>query len=373
MQGNKMKILITGSNGFIGKNLFFELQSQGYQDIYLYDSNSNPELLDQYTKNCDFVYHLAGVNRAKNDAEFIGNIKFTSKLLNNLKMNNNKAPILITSSIQAELDNPYGKSKKACEDLIFEYGNNNDVKTFVYRLTNVFGKWSRPNYNTVIATFCYNIARKLPIKIHDSSTKVNLVYIDEVVNELINALYGKEKRKNEFCLVPVSFTRTLGEIADLIYSFKRTRETLAVPDMSDIFTRNLYSTYLSFIPEDEFSYPLKMNIDQRGSFTEIIRTAERGQFSVNRIKPGITKGNHWHHSKNEKFIVVSGNGVIRFRKVGEYKIFEYHVKGDILEIVDIPSGYTHNIENSGDQDMVVIMWVNECFDPDKPDTHFLEV
>jgi UDP-2-acetamido-2,6-beta-L-arabino-hexul-4-ose reductase len=247
------------------------------------------------------------------------------------------------------------------------------AKVLVYRLPNVFGKWCRPNYNSAIATFCHNIARDLPIKVNDPNVEMNLVYIDDVVEELIRALNGKEARKGDFCIIPTVHTIRLGQVAELLLSFKNSRSDLTIPDMADALTKKLYATYLSYLPEDQFSYGLKMNADNRGSFAEIIRTPERGQVSVNISKPGITKGNHWHDTKNEKFLVVSGRGVIRFRKVGSDRVFEYHVSGEELEVVDIPPGYTHNIENLGDSDMVTIMWANECFDPEKPDTYFLEV
>ena len=369
-----MKILITGAYGFIGKNLSYFLKCSGYEDLYLYDQDTDEKLLDKYTKDCSFVYHLAGVNRPKDEEEFMeGNYGFTSVLLDSLKKNNNKAPILITSSIQAELDNSYGKSKKAGEELIFKYGKENNVRTYVYRLTNVFGKWSKPNYNTVIATFCYNIGHELPIIINDPNVVMNLMYIDDVVDELMNALVGKETRNGEYCEVSVNHTKKLGEIADLIYSFKDSRNVLSIPDMSDPLVSKLYSTYLSFLSEDAFSYPLKMNLDNRGSFTEIIRTIDRGQCSINVSEPGIIKGNHWHHSKNEKFLVVSGTGVIRFRKLGENKVIEYHVNGDKLEMVDIPTGYIHNIENLGNTNMVTFMWANVCFNTATPDTYYEEV
>lgn len=332
-----MKILVTGAKGFIGKNLIIELKNRNYNEIYECDRNTTAKELEEYTKNCDFVFHLAGVNRPKDEIEFMeGNFGFTSILLEKLKENNNKAPILITSSIQAELDNPYGKSKKAGEDLIFDYGKENGVKTFVYRFPNVFGKWCRPNYNSAVATFCYNIARDLEIKVNDPEVIMNLVYIDDVIEEMILALIGKEHRKEEFCYVPVVHTIKLGEIVELIYSFKESRQNLSVPNMEDKFTKKLYSTYLSYLPEGSFSYPLKMNIDNRGSFTEILRSKERGQVSVNISKPGIVKGNHWHHTKNEKFLVVSGKGIIRFRKIGTDEIIEYKVSGEKLEVIDIP-------------------------------------
>lgn len=369
-----MKILVTGAKGFIGKNLIAELRNRKYNDIFEYDRDSNPSLLDEYCKEVDFVYHLAGVNRPKEQSEFMeGNFGFTSDLLNSLKKHNNTCPVMISSSIQAEKDNPYGESKKAGEDLLFAYGKETGSKVLIYRFPNIFGKWCRPNYNSAVATFCHSIAHDLPIQVNDSSVVMNLVYIDDVVSELINAIEGKENKVDIFCEVPVVHTITLGEIVDLIYLFKSSREDRTVPNMSDEFTKKLYSTYLSYLPEDQFSYDLKMNVDQRGSFTEFIKTPDRGQISVNISKPGITKGNHWHHTKNEKFLVVSGKGVIRFRKIDSDEALEYFVSGNKMEVVDIPTGYTHNIENLGDTDMVTIMWANEPFDPEKPDTYYLEV
>lgn len=381
-----MKILVTGAKGFVGKNLCQTLNAikdgkaktfdiNPDLEIYEYDIDTNPDLLDGYCKDADFIFHLAGVNRPLEEKEFMeGNFGFTSVLLDKLIKFNNKAPIMISSSIQAKLDNPYGKSKKAGEDLIFKYGKDYGVKVHVYRFPNLFGKWCRPNYNSVVATFCYNVANGLPIKVNDRNVEITFNYIDDVVESLIGLLKG-EVNVNEdgFCFVKTSFTKKLGEIADLINSFKDSRESKLVPDMSDGFTTRLYSTYLSYLPEKEFSYPLKMNIDDRGSFTEILRTVDRGQFSVNISKPGITKGNHWHHSKNEKFLVVSGRGVIRFRKIGDDKVIEYFVDGNNLQVVDIPTGYTHNIENIGDTDLVTFMWANECFNPEKPDTYFEKV
>jgi len=293
--------------------------------------------------------------------------------LNTLKKYNNICPVVISSSTQAALDNPYGKSKKAGEDLIIAYGKKTGAKVLVYRFPNVFGKWCKPNYNSVVATFCNNIANDLPITVNDPSVVMNLVYIDDVAEELINALNGKENSVGDFYEVPVVYTITLGEIIDLIYSFKKSREERSIPDMSDEFTKKLYSTYLSYLPKNQFSYPLKMNVDNRGAFAEFIKTQDRGQVSVNISKPGITKGNHWHHSKNEKFLVVSGKGVIRFRKVISSEVIEYYVSGDKLEVVDIPTGYTHNIINLGKTDMITVIWANEIFDPDKPDTYFMEV
>ncbi len=369
-----MKILVTGAKGFIGKNLIAELRNRKYDDIYEYDIDTDFSLLDEFCKEADFVFHLAGVNRPEEQSEFMkGNFGFTSDLLNTLKKYNNTSTVMISSSIQAELDNPYGESKKAGENLMFEYSSETGAKVIVYRFPNVFGKWCRPNYNSAVATFCHNIAHDLTIQVNDPSVVMNLVYIDDVVNELINGLEGNENKVNSFCEVPVAYTITLGEIVDLILSFKKSREDRSVPNMSDTFTKKLYSTYLSYLPESQFSYELKMNIDQRGSFTEFIKTPDRGQVSVNISKPGITKGNHWHNTKNEKFLVVSGKGVIRFRKIDSDKVLEYFVSGDKMEVVDIPTGYTHNIENLGDSDMVTIMWVNEPFDPEKPDTYYLEV
>ena len=302
-----------------------------------------------------------------------GNFGFTSRLLELLQMHKNTCPIVLSSSIQAALDNPYGRSKKAGEDLLRAYGERTGAKVMVYRFPNVFGKWCRPNYNSAVATFCHNIAHDLPITINDPSVKMRLVYIDDVVAELIAALKGEPHEQDGLCSVPVVHEILLGEIVELIRSFRASREARCVPDMSDPFTQKLYATYLSYLPTDAFSYPLTMNVDQRGSFTEMIRTEERGQVSINVSKPGITKGNHWHHSKNEKFLVVSGEGVIRFRKIDSDEVIEYFVSGEKLEVVDIPTGYTHNIENLGKTDMVTVMWASECFDPNKPDTFYLEV
>jgi len=369
-----MKILVTGAKGFVGKNLISELKNRNYNDIFEYDIDTAPEMLDNFTSECDFVYHLAGVNRPKDPEEFMqGNFGFTSILLESLKKNKNKAPVLITSSIQAEKDNPYGLSKKAGEDLLLNYSEENGVKVLIYRLPNLFGKWCRPNYNSVIATFCYNIANDLDIQINDPQAVLNLAYIDDVVEEFIRALDGKETQKGDFCFVPVVISAKLGEIADLIKSFKESRKNLLVPDLSKDLTKKLYSTYLSYLKEDDFSYPLKMNVDARGSFTEFIKTLDLGQVSINISRPHIVKGNHWHHTKNEKFLVVFGKGVIRFRKIDYDKVIEYNVSGDKLTVVDIPVGYTHNIENTGDTDMVTVMWANELFDKEKPDTYYLEV
>ena len=371
-----MNVLVTGAKGFIGKNLTAELRNRGYCNIYEYDTDTGEDLLESYCENCNFVFHLAGVNRPQDPKEFQeGNFDFTSKLLELLEKHNNTCPIMLASSVQAELDNPYGISKKAGEDLFFLYGKRLGVDVYIYRFPNVFGIWSRPNYNSVVATFCHNIARGLPISVNDASTILNLVYIDDVVDELIRSMEGSPTMRTDgFCEVPLVYTVSLGEMTDLLFSFKSSRDTRSIPDMTDgSFVKKLYSTYLSYLPTDSFRYSLKMNIDERGSFTELFRTPDRGQVSVNISKPGITKGNHWHHTKNEKFVVVSGKGLIRFRKVGTEEIIDYHVSGDKIEVVDIPVGYTHSIMNEGVTDLVTLMWCNECFQSEKPDTYYLSV
>ena len=383
-----MNILVTGARGFVGRNLVSQLRNirdgkaKNYAiagqplNVMEYDVDSDPSLLDEYCRCADFVFNLAGVNRPQDPAEFMrGNFGFASTLLDTLKRHGNACPVMISSSTQAALDNPYGESKRAGEQLMFDYARETGARVLVYRFPNVFGKWCRPNYNSAVATFCHNIARGLPIRVNDPGVVMHLVYIDDVVDELIAALSGREHRSGDYCEVPVVHTVTLGAIVDLLHSFKESRATLGVPCVGDAFARKLYSTYLSYLPEDSFGYPLKMNVDERGSFTEIIRTPERGQFSVNISRPHITKGNHWHHTKNEKFLVVSGRGVIRFRNMNdpEARVIEYFVSGDKLEVIDIPTGYTHNIENLGDTDMVTFMWCNECFDPSRPDTYFEEV
>lgn len=369
-----MNILITGASGFVGKNLVAELEATTEHSLYLYDTDTEPSLLEEYCKKSEFIFHLAGVNRPENEEEFMeGNFGFTSTLLETLKKHNNTSPIMISSSIQAELDNPYGRSKQAGENLLKDYSLETGAKVLIYRFPNVFGKWCRPNYNSAVATFCYNIARDIPITINDPNVLMNLIYIDDVIKELVRAINGNATVAGEFFEVPTVHQVKLGKIVELIQSFKNSRTELSVPNMSDEFTKKLYSTYLSYLPEDNFSYPLKMNIDNRGSFTEILRTAERGQVSVNISKPGITKGNHWHHTKNEKFVVVSGEGIIRLRKLDSEDVIEYKVSGEQIEVVDIPVGYTHNIENIGEVDLVTIMWVNEPFNPQEPDTYYLEV
>lgn len=383
-----MNILVTGAKGFVGRNLVSQLHNirdgkAKYYDIagqeinvYEYDIDSDPAELEVYCKNADFVFNLAGVNRPKDQSEFMkGNFGFASTLLDTLKKYNNTCPVMISSSIQAELDNPYGESKRAGENLMFDYAKETGAKVLVYRYPNLFGKWCRPNYNSAVATFCNNIAHDLPIQVNDPNVVMHLVYIDDVVDELIAALSGKEHYEGNFCVVPTVHTITLGGIVELLYSFKNSRSDLSIADMNDPLTKKLYSTYLSYLPTDQFSYPLKMNVDHRGSFTEIIRSKDRGQFSVNITKPGIIKGQHWHHTKNEKFLAVSGEGVIRFRDMRQENspVIEYHVSGEKLEVIDIPTGYTHNIENTGTVDLVTFIWCNECFDPNRPDTFYEEV
>ncbi len=369
-----MNILVTGAKGFVGSNLVAELRNQKIGEVMEYDIDTPEELLDEYAKKADFVFHLAGVNRPQNEDEFMeGNFGFTDILLGKLEKYGNLSPVLITSSIQAELDNPYGKSKKAGEELMFSYSERTGSKVIVYRLPNVFGKWCRPNYNSAVATFCNNIAKGLPIKINDASVVMKLVYIDDVVAEFIRALNGRANFLGKYAAVPTVHTATLGRIAEIISSFKENREKLFVPDMGDELTKKLYSTYLSYLDVNDFAYKLEMHKDDRGSFTEFLKSEGNGQVSVNISKPGITKGNHWHHSKNEKFLVVKGNGLISFRKVGTADIIDYHVSGDELVVVDIPTGYTHSITNEGDEEMVTVMWANEAFDPDNPDTYYLDV
>ena len=382
-----MNILVTGAKGFVGRNLISQLRNIQYgkannyaisgQEIkvFEYDIDSDPAELDVYCKNADFVFNLAGINRPKDPTEFMkGNFGFASQLLDTLKKYENRCPVMISSSIQAELDNPYGESKRAGENLLFNYAKETGAKVLVYRFPNLFGKWCRPNYNSVVATFCHNIAHDLPIQMNDPNVLMRLAYIDDVVDELIAALSGREHRDGVFCYVPTIHTVTLGEIVALTESFKGMPVNLAVPKLDDPFTKKLYSTYLSYLPKEKFSYPLKMNVDNRGSFTEIIRTADRGQFSVNISKPGVTKGEHWHHTKNEKFVVVKGHGLIQLRKIGTDEVISFEVSGDRIEVVEMIPGYTHNIINLSEaEDLVTFMWCNECFDQNRPDTYFEKV
>lgn len=368
-------ILITGAGGFIGKNLVATLKTAGYTDLMLFERDDTPETLAEYAARAGFVYHLAGINRPKDPSEFYaGNAGLTETLLSLLDKAGNKAPVLVTSSTQAALDNDYGKSKAQAEQAIFAHGKATGAPVYVFRLPGVFGKWCRPNYNSVVATFCHNSANGLPLSVRDPEYRLPLVYIDDVVASFVAALDGNCTREGDYCVVPVVHETTLGHLAQTIEGFARNRETLDVPDQTPgSLEQKLYSTWLSYLPADRFSYPLNMHCDNRGSFTEFLHTPAHGQVSINISKPGIVKGNHWHHSKNEKFLVVKGTGVIRFRALDSTKVIEYHVSGDKLEVVDIPTGYTHNIENVGQDDMVTVMWANEVFDPDHPDTFFLPV
>ncbi len=396
-----MNILITGAKGFVGKNLAEALKNirdgkdktrpeLKIDEIYLYDVESAPEELYVFCEKADFVFNLAGVNRPENNDEFYeGNFGFASKLLDNLKKHSNTCPVMLSSSIQATLlgryaGSDYGKSKKAGEDLFFEYGQIESAKVLVYRFPNVFGKWCRPNYNSAVATFCNNIANDLPIQVNDRNTLLELVYIDDIVTEMLDALEGKEHHcefdgvdtvlceNGRFCAVPVTHKVTLGEIVDLLESFKAQPKSLFVPEIPEgSFAKKLYSTYLSYLPKDKVSFKLKMNVDARGSFTELLKTEKCGQFSINISKPGITKGQHWHHSKWEFFIVVSGKGLIQMRKIGTDEVLDFCVSGDKIEAVHMLPGYTHNIINlSETENLVTVMWANESFDPNHPDTFF---
>lgn len=385
-----MKILITGAKGFVGKNLSAALQNIKdnkdrtrpdikIDELYLYDIDSSKELLETACEKADFVFNLAGANRPKDPADFKNvNFGFASELLETLIKYNNKCPVMLSSSVQATLegryDNDYGRSKKAGEELFFNYSKETGAKVLVYRFPNIFGKWCRPNYNSAVATFCHNTANDLPITVNDRATLLELVYIDDLVCEMLDALEGKEhvSEDGKYCVVPKTHKVTLGEIVDLLEAFKAQPATLVMPEIPyDSFAKKLYSTYLSYLPKDKAAFPLKMNIDDRGSFTELLKTSKCGQFSVNISKPGITKGQHWHHSKWEFFIVVSGRGLIQQRRVDSDEVLNFYVSGDKIEAVHMLPGYTHNIVNLSDKDdLVTVMWANECFDPDKPDTFF---
>ncbi len=379
-----MNILVTGAKGFVGKNLVAALKNirdgkdrthgeLTIENIYEYDIDSLTADLDLYCKNADFVVNLAGVNRPQSEEEFVqGNFDFVSKMLDMLKKHSNKAPVIGSSSIQATLDNPYGKSKKAGEDLLFKYGRENGVEIMIYRFPNLFGKWCRPNYNSAVATFCNNIANDLPITVNDPNHMMTLAYIDDVVDEILGAISGKENRSGEFCKVGVEYRITLGEIVELLYKFHKQPENLLIPEIPDnSFAKKLYSTYLSYLPKEKVAFPLKMNLDERGSFTELLRSEKCGQISVNISNPGITKGQHWHNTKWEFFIVVAGHGLIQQRKIGTDEVLNFEVSGDKIEAVHMLPGYTHNIINLSDEDdLVTVMWANECFNPDKPDTFF---
>lgn len=382
-----MKVLVTGAAGFVGKNLVCALKNLRdgkdrtrpdlkIEHIYEYDVASDPSELSEACKNADFVFNLAGVNRPQNTDEFMqGNFGFADLLLDTLKKHKNTCPVMISSSIQAALDNPYGKSKKAGEDLIFAYGKESGAKTLVYRFPNLFGKWCRPNYNSAVATFCHNIANDLEITVNDKNHLMTLCYIDDVVSELLNALEGRENRDGDYCKVPVEHKITLGEIADLLYKFKEQPKSLVMPEIPEgSFEKKLYSTYLSYLPGEKAAFELKMNTDNRGSFTELLKTEKCGQFSVNVSKPGITKGQHWHNTKWEFFIVVSGKGLIQQRKIGTGEVLNFEVSGEKIRAVHMLPGYTHNIINlSETENLVTLMWANEQFDPNRPDTYFEEV
>ena len=399
-----MKILVTGAKGFVGKNLVAQLKNikdgkaRCYGNltidaIYEYDVDNTIEELDCFCRDCDFVFNLAGVNRPQNQEEFMqGNFGFASTLLNTLKKYGNKCPVMISSSIQATLagrfgTSEYGKSKKAGEELMFQYSEETGAKVLVYRFPNLFGKWCRPNYNSAVATFCNNIANDLPIQVNDRSTELELLYIDDLVEEMIAALKGEEHRcefegvetilttDGRYCAAPITHKVTLGEIVDLLESFKGQPHTLVVPEIPyNSFAKKLYSTYLSYLPKEKVSFPLKMNVDDRGSFTELIKTLNCGQVSINISKPGITKGQHWHNTKWEFFIVVSGHGLIRERKINSDEVIEFEVSGDKIEAIHMLPGYTHNIINlSETENLVTVMWANEAFDPNRPDTYFEKV
>lgn len=399
-----MNVLVTGAKGFVGKNLVWNLRNlaQGKNrtrpgltigEIYEYDLDTDPALLDKFCAGADFVFNLAGVNRPKDQSEFMeGNFGFASDLLDNLKKHGNKCPVMLSSSIQATLigrygQSDYGKSKLAGEELFFDYSRETGAPVLVYRFPNLFGKWCRPNYNSVVATFCYNIANDLPIQVNDRSTQLEFVYIDDLVEEMLDALEGKEhrcdfsgldavaKENGRYCYVPVTSKATLGEIADMLASFKAQPRTLVMPEIpAGSFAKKLYSTYLSYLPQEAVCVPLKMNVDDRGSFTELLRTASCGQVSVNISKPGMTKGQHWHNSKWEFFMVVSGHGLIQERKIGTDEVMEFEVSGEKIQAVHMLPGYTHNIINLSDtENLVTVMWANEPFDPQHPDTFFEKV
>ena len=385
-----MNILITGAKGFVGKNLTAALQNikDGkdktrpdikIDELFLYDIDSPKELLDTACQSADFVFNLAGVNRPQNAEEFMtGNFGFASTLIDTLKKYNNKCPVMLSSSVQATLvgryNNDYGRSKKAGEELFFNYSAETGAKVLVYRFPNLFGKWCRPNYNSAVATFCNNIANDLPIVVNDSSVELELLYIDDLITEMLDALEGNEHHSvdGKYCAAPVTHKVTLGKIVELLETFKNQPQTLLMCEIPhNSFEKKLYSTYLSYLPKEKASFALKMNVDARGSFTELLKTEKCGQFSVNISKPGVTKGQHWHHSKWEFFIVVSGRGLIQQRRIGSDEVLNFEVSGDKIEAVHMLPGYTHNIINLSDKDdLVTVMWANECFDVNKPDTFF---
>lgn len=371
-----MNILITGARGFMGKNLRSALTGRcgDAHRLMLLDMPHTEEELLAAAAEADFVFHLAGVNRPTDPADFQkGNADFTRQLLTLLKERGKRPPVLLSSSIQAALENPYGQSKLSAEQAVADYGRETGSAVYLYRLPNVFGKWSRPNYNSAVATFCHNVARGLPITVNDPSVTLRLVYIDDVVEEFLRAMEGQPHREGEWCVVQPVHEVNLGHMAELIQSFPALRDSLTAPDQSDPLVKKLYATYLSFLPPEDFSRPTVTHADQRGSFTELLHMGSRGQVSLNVSRPHITKGDHWHQTKHEKFIVLQGEGVIRFRKVGDSTVIAYKVSGENLTVVDIPTGYTHSIENTGDTDMLTLMWANEVFDLAHPDTLRLPV
>lgn len=388
-----MNVLITGANGFVGKNLtqrLYALRDGRDQtrpalqvgEVLLYTRETSPATMAAYCRNADFVVHLAGVNRPQNPEEFVaGNTDLTRTLLGQLRKSGNRCPVLLSSSIQASLtgryaESPYGQSKKAAEELLIAYGKETGANGMIYRLPNLFGKWCRPNYNSAVATFCHHIARDLPITVSDPAVELELVYIDDLIDEILNAMEGNPHRTDgAYCSVPVSHRVTLGEIVRLLHTFHDQPHTLLLPEIpEDSFAKKLYSTYLSYLPPEKIAFPLKMNVDERGSFTELLKTKNCGQISVNISKPGITKGQHWHNSKWEFFIVVDGHGLIQERRIGSDEKIEFEVSGDRIQAVHMLPGYTHNIINlSETENLVTVMWANEQFDPDHPDTYFEEV
>lgn len=372
-------ILITGAGGFVGKNLTLTLREAGYTNLLLFEVNDTPETLADYAGRAAFVFHLAGVNRPKDPGEFYaGNQGSADLLLHLLEEANNPAPVLLTSSVQAELENDYGKSKRAAEQAVFAHGRKAGAPVYVFRMEGVFGKFCRPNYNSVAATFCYNAAHGLPLSVRDPNFALPLVYIDDVISCLMDALEGRpllqDRSAEPVCHIHPVHTVTLGRLAELAEGFAAGHGALAVPNLAEgSFEKKFYATFLSYLPPQKAIYPLAMHTDARGSFTEFLRSPERGQVSVNRIKPGIVKGNHWHHTKSEKFLVVSGKGMIRLRRVDESEVHEFLVSGDKLEVVDMLPGYTHNIENIGKEDLVTVIWASEPFDPARPDTFPMQV
>lgn len=366
-------VLITGAKGFIGKNLIATLDNE--VEILRYDTENTLEELREFAQKADFVFHLAGVNRPIDITEFErGNKEFTEQLLDILKENPRVVPVLMTSSIQVGLDNPYGKSKKSAEEAVLAYGKETGAAVYIYHLPNVFGKWCRPNYNSVIATWCYNISRDLPIQLNNPETELNLVYIDDVILELINSLSGCESREADgFCFVQRTFRVTLKQIADMLNAFKESRNTLELPSFERDFERFLYATYLSYLPENEFGYDLEMKHDNRGWLAEFIKSEGMGQIFLSRTKPGITRGNHWHHTKVEKFLVIEGEAIIKFRQINGNDVIDYRVTGEKLKVLDIPTGFTHSITNVGESDVITLFWADEIFNSEKMDTYFQEV